>query len=113
MLILMKVKDMVKNINFHDSNVIELLYENNMVKLKIDLCMWQQKDYKEGDSELKEVLLVFDAVENYVWDSLKTEKEIDYDTILDMSYNDRILKIILLDNEISIITFKCDKVKFI
>lgn len=36
----MKVKDMVENINFHDSNVIELLYENNIVKLKLDLCMW-------------------------------------------------------------------------
>ena len=39
----MKVKDMVENINFHDSNVIKLLYENNIVKLKLDLCMWQQK----------------------------------------------------------------------
>lgn len=107
----MKVKDMVENINFHDSNVIKLLYENNIVKLKLDLCMWQQKDYKEGDSEQKEILLVFNAVEDYIWDSLKTEKDIDYDTILDMSYNGGIVKIILLDGEVSIITFKCDEVK--
>lgn len=109
----MKVKDMVENINFHDSNVIELLYENNIVKLKLDLCMWQQKDYKEGDDEIKEILLVFEAVEDYIWDSLKTEKDIDYDTILDISYNNGILKIILQDGEISIITFKCDRVEFI
>ncbi len=107
----MKVKDMVENINFHDSNVIELLYENNIVKLKLDLCMWQQKGYKEGDSEQKEILLVFNAVEDYIWDSLKTEKDIDYDTILDMSYIDGIIKIVLLDDEISIITFKCNEVK--
>lgn len=107
----MKVKDLVENINFHDSNVIELLYENNIVKLKIDLCMWQQKNYKDEDNERKEILLVFNDVEDYIWDSLKAEKEIDYDTILDMSYNDEIIKIILLDSEISIITFKCDKVK--
>lgn len=109
----MKVKDMVENINFHDSNVIELLYENNIVKLKLDLCMWQQKGYKEGDDEIKEILLVFEAVEDYIWDSLKTEKDIDYDTILDISYNNGILKIILQDGEISIITFKCDRVEFI
>lgn len=104
---------MVENINFHDSNVIELLYENNIVKLKLDLCMWQQKGYKEGDDEIKEILLVFEAVEDYIWDSLKTEKDIDYDTILDISYNNGILKIILQDGEISIITFKCDRVEFI
>ena len=107
----MKVKDMVENINFHDSNVIELLYENNIVKLKLDLCMWQQKYYNEGDSEQKEILLVFNTVEDYIWDSLKTEKDIDYDTILDMSYNDGIVKMILLDDEVSIITFKCNEVK--
>ena len=65
----MKVKDMVENINFHDT------------------------------------------VEDYIWDSLKTEKDIDYDTILDMSYNDGIIKMILLDGEVSIITFKCNEVK--
>ena len=73
--------------------------------------MWQQKYYKEGDSEQKEILLVFNTVEDYIWDSLKTEKDIDYDTIVDMSYNDGIVKMILLDSEVSIITFKCNEVK--
>ena len=77
----------------------------------IVMCMWQQKYYKEGDSEQKEILLVFNTVEDYIWDSLKTEKDIDYDTILDMSYNDGIIKMILLDGEVSIITFKCNEVK--
>lgn len=109
----MKVKDMVENINFHDSNVIELLYEHNIVKLKLDLCMWKQKNYREGDSELKEILLVLNAVEDYIWDSLKIETDINYDTILDMSYKDGIIKIILQDGEISILNFKCDEVEFI
>lgn len=54
---------------------------------------------------------MFNTVEDYIWDSLKTEKDIDYDTILDMSYNDGIVKMILLDGEVSIITFKCNEVK--
>ena len=35
--------------------------------------MWKQEGYKEGDDELREVLLEFDSVENYVWDADKTE----------------------------------------
>lgn len=59
----MKVKDMVENINFHDSNVIELSYENNIVKLKLDLCMWQQKEYKERDGEISIISFKCDRVD--------------------------------------------------
>lgn len=109
----MQVNDIIKKFNFHDSNVIELFRENDMVILKIDLCMWKQEGYKENDDELKEISLKFDCVTDYIWDADKAETDIDYDTILEMSYNNGILKIVLEDNGISILTFKCNTVMFI
>ncbi len=109
----MKVRELLENINFHDSNVIELIHESNKVILKIDLCMWSQNGYQEKGDETKEVTMKFESIINYTWDSKKTEKDIDYDTILEMSYNDGIIKIVLQDDDISIITFKCNSVVFI
>ncbi|MBO5284235.1 MAG: hypothetical protein J6B43_14135 [Lachnospiraceae bacterium] len=108
----MQIEDIIQKIDFHDSNVIELLHENDRVKLKIDLCMWKQEEYQQGDDELKEVLLEFDSVVDYKWDSNKAETDIDYDTILEISYSNEVLKIVLADDEVSIITFKCNTVKF-
>ncbi len=108
----MQIEDIIQKIDFHDSNVIELLHENNRVKFKIDLCMWKQEGYQEGEDELKEVLLEFDSVVDYTWDSDKEETDIDYDTILEISYNNGVFKIVLADDEVSIITFKCNAVKF-
>lgn len=106
----MQIEDIIQKINFHDSNVIKLLHENNTVKLKIDLCMWKQEGYQEGDDELKEVLLEFDSVVDYIWESDKAEADIDYDTILEVSYSNGALKIVLEDDGVSIITFKCNTV---
>ena len=82
----MQIEDIIQKYNFHDSNVIELFHDNNTIKLKIDLCMWKQEGYKEGDDEIKEVLLVFDSVADYIWDSDKTEIEIAYYTIIEILY---------------------------
>lgn len=106
----MQVSDFFENINFHDSNVLEVFHQNDVVKLKVDLCMWKQKEYKEGDDELKEILLEFTNVSDYMWDSEKKEDDVDYDTILEMSYYDGIVKIILQDDGISILTFNCNTV---
>lgn len=106
----MRVREFFEKIDFHDSNVIELIHKDDMVRMKIDLCMWKQETYKEGDDEIKEMLLEFTGVSEYLWDSEKTEAEVDYDTILEMSYCEELLKIVLQDDEISILTFKCDKI---
>ena len=110
----MQIEDIIQKIDFHDSCVIELSHDNDKVKLKIDLCMWRQEGYKEG--ELKEVCLEFDPAADYIWDSYKAETEIDYDTILNVSYSNGIIKIILYDDfaddGTSIITFKCNTVEF-
>lgn len=110
---LMQIEDMIQKYNFHDSNVIKLSHDCNRVKLKIDLCMWKQAEYKEGDDEQKEVLLEFDSVADYIWDSDKNEVDIDYDTILEISYNNGTLKIVLADDGGSILIFKCNTVEFI
>ena len=109
----MKIEDIIQKYHFHDSSVIELFHDSNRVQFKIDLCMWKQEGYKEGEDELKEVLLVFDSVAEYIWDSDKAETEIDYDTILEISYNDGTLKIVLADDGTSVITFQCNTVEFI
>ena len=108
----MQIDEIIQKINFHDSNVIELIHNNDKVKLKVDLCMWKQEGYKEGGNELEEVLLEFDSVEDYVWDSDKIEADIDYDTILDILFSNGILKIVLADSGVSIVSFKCNTVKF-
>lgn len=107
----MQVKEIIKKIDFHDSNIIELLHENNKVKLKIDLCMWKQEGYKEGDDELREVCLEFDSVKDYVWDADKAEADIDYDTILEISYDNGTLKIVLADDGVAVIKFRCSTVE--
>ena len=78
---------------------------------KIDLCMWRQEGYKEGDDELREVILEFDSVKDYMWDADKTEADIDYDTILEISYDNGTLKIVLLDDGVAVITFRCSTVE--
>lgn len=107
----MQVNEIVEKINFHDGNVIGIFHQNDVVKLKVDLCMWNQRGYKEGDDELKEILLEFTDVSDYIWDSEKSEAEIDYDTILEVSYYEGLLKFVLQDNVISVLTFKSNTVK--
>lgn len=48
--------------------------------------MWKQREYKDGEPELKEVILTFINVTNYCWDSEKCE-------------------------EVSILTFECNEVQ--
>ncbi len=55
----------------------------------------------------------FNSVEDYIWDLDKVEADIDYDTILEISYSNGTLKIVLVDGGTSIITFKCNTVEFI
>lgn len=109
----MKIAELVKRINFHDSNVIELYNKDSIVRIKLDLCMWMQREYKEGAEEIKEITLEFTEITNYKWDSDKEESEIDYDTILELLYDDGIVKIVLEDKGISIVTFKGTDVEFI
>ena len=107
----MLVTELIKKVNFNDSCVNELVYTNGTVILNIDLCMWKQNEYQDGDPELKEVILKFLNSTNYNWDSGKREDEIDYDSIVDVTFEEGTVKIVLEDEGISILTFKCSEVQ--
>lgn len=105
----MLVYDLLRKYNFHDSNMIEIIHKNNKLILRIDFCRWKQKDYENGEDELKEISLEFDNVKDFVWNP---EKIVDYDTILDFTYVGEKVKIVLFDNEVLIITFACKTVYY-
>ena len=107
----MLVKELLEKVNFNDSCVNELEYINGTVILNIDLCMWKQKDYKDGEPELKEVTLTFLDSKDYKWESDKDEEDIEYDSIIDITFEDKMIKIVLEDEDISILTFKCYEVQ--
>ena len=107
----MLVTELIKKVNLNDSCVNELFYANGTVILNIDLCMWKQNEYQDGDPELKEVILKFLNSTNYNWDSEKREDEIDYDSIVDVTFEEGTVKIVLEDEGISILTFKCSEVQ--
>lgn len=109
----MLINELLNKIDFHDSNVISLYHKENNLIIKLDLCMWKQKSYKKGEKELKEISLKFSNVEQFKWDSEKYEKDIEYETILNFSYDGKMAKIVLEDDNISIITFKCSCVEFL
>lgn len=103
----MLLDEFVKSIDLHDSNLIELYHEKNDLIMRIDLCMWRQVQYVEGEEEMKEVLLKFYNIKQYLWDSAKKESDIDYETILEISCDGNLLKMVLLDESVSILTFEC------
>ena len=102
----------IKEFDFHDSCVNKLEYRDDSIFLDIDLCMWKQNDYKEGQQELKRVVLKFLDVKNYNWDSEKTEEDIDYDSIISATYNENNVKIVMGDDVVSVLSFECSGVIF-
>ena len=73
--------------------------------------MWKQKEYQDGDPELQEVIMNFLNVTNYNWDSVKREEDIDYDSIINVTYEEGTVKIVLEDEDVSILTFECSEVQ--
>ncbi len=107
----MLVSELIKKINFHDSCVKTVIHTENVVRLNLDLCMWQQKEYKDDMPELKEIILKFINVTNYNWDSEKSEKNIEYESIVKFTYDKNIVCIVLEDEEVSILTFECAEIQ--
>lgn len=113
----MLVTELVESINFHDSCVNKIVFSNEVVVMNLDLCMWQQKEYKESQPELMEVDVIFFDVTNYNWDSDKSEEEIDYDTIIEIKVEGNKIEVILEDEEVlerskvSILSFECSEVQ--
>jgi hypothetical protein len=109
----MKVVNLIKDNNFHDSCLENLFYVEKMrtLSLVIDFCCWAQKDFKEGDAENKIVNLKFDDVA----DLNSEDYEIDSDSILDFKLKDdgRIELVVESDSEgVQVISFRASSVTF-
>ena len=106
----MLVTELINKINFNDSCVNKLVYEKETLILDIDLCMWKQKEYNNDEPELMQIVLKFFNCKNYKWDSDKSEDEIDYDSIVDIICKENSVKIVLEDDDVSVITFESSEV---
>lgn len=64
----MKLYDLTKNYDFHDSSVEDLQYDkiNKKLVIDIELCNWRQKGYKKDRPEVVLCKLVFSEVEKYI-----------------------------------------------
>ena len=108
----MLVNELIKEFDFHDSNVIELIHKDDNLILMIDFCAWKQKEYSDGNVEIEKAVIEFENIQDFVWSSHKEEADIDYDTILNISCTGEAVKIALDDNGTTIIRFKCKSVNF-
>lgn len=103
----MKINELIDKYYFHDSLVTNISSGNSEVKINIELCNWKQKGYLKNEPEMKEIELIFKDVSCYKFDS--SEGNIDYDTILEVSYsveNNEKIKFVLEDvHNIKILEF--------
>ena len=81
----MTITKFIQTYNLHDSLLesIQVNKEQNTVRLGIDLCYWQQPEYREGDSESGVVYALFSGVESVEYEPWS----IDDDDILQCSYD--------------------------
>ncbi|CDM70011.1 hypothetical protein CM240_2894 [Clostridium bornimense] len=103
----MKINELINKYYFHDSLVTNISSGNNEVKINIELCNWKQKGYLKNEPEMKEIEVIFKDVSCCKFDFI--EGNIDYDTILEVSYsgeNNEKIKFVLEDeHNIKILEF--------
>lgn len=97
----MKLYDLIKNYDFHDSSVEDLQYDKIKKKLVIDieLCNWRQKGYRKDEPEIVLCKLVFSGVKKY---TIKPDcKKFGDDEILNVVVNsdEDILHMVLLTSK--------------
>jgi hypothetical protein len=59
----MKISELFKTLEFHDSPVIDIQYlaDKKQLILEIELCNYDQEGYEEGEPELLPGQLIFSA----------------------------------------------------
>ncbi len=78
----------------------------------LDFCAWKQKEYSEGNAEIEKAVIEFENIRDFVWNSHIKETDIDYDTILDIFCNGEDVKIVLHNDDTTVISFKCKSAIF-
>ncbi|HEX3044152.1 MAG TPA: hypothetical protein VHY08_05305 [Bacillota bacterium] len=68
---MMKITQMLSEIDFHDSIVTKIDYfpQENRLIIGVELCNWRQKIYKKGDPEILLGSIIFKNVSRYQMDS--------------------------------------------
>lgn len=95
----MTIKELFENYEFHDSLLTKVNFDVDKKELIMDinLCNYEQKDFKEGDDENIDIAIKFSGCESYdgllgVLDThsiletiLNNEKQITFNVMDDMS----------------------------
>lgn len=64
---MMTIKELFENYEFHDSliNKIEFNKEKRTLSMNIELCNYEQRNYKESDDETSIVDFIFEGCDTY------------------------------------------------
>jgi hypothetical protein len=112
----MNISKFLSKYDLHDSILEGLKFNGGLLELNIELCNWRQKEYTQKDPEMKMIRLIFNNVEDYIFDALSNN--IDSDTILkfesltaDITSNiQNVALVVEGDKDIKIIKFKSSNV---
>ena len=58
----MKIFELLKRYDFHDSLVEMIDSDTGEIRIRIDFCSWKQPEYDEAEKETKEMFLIFKDV---------------------------------------------------
>lgn len=103
----MTAEELINRFYFHDSTIIDMKHRGNALILTIDLCMYMQRNYRDGDPELKRITAEFIGVSDFKTD---TRIAAENSEILEFSFKHNTVKLVLLNDEVSVVEFGCSEV---
>lgn len=103
----MTAEELVREYYFHDSVLTDMKYSGNKLVLTVELCMYMQNGYSDGDPEIKTVNVEFIGVADFKFDNRTGLEDAE---ILELSYENNAVKLVLFNDEISVIIFECSEV---
>lgn len=111
----MNIDTFIQEYDLHDSLIENIQINGDQLVLDIDLCNWRQKRYIPEESEMRNIKVVFDNVQNYQFEG--AEYQLDSDSILHISCSGapsaawKKIKLVFENNEIvKIMTFESERV---
>ncbi len=111
----MNIDTFIQEYDLHDSLIENIQINDDQLVLDIDLCNWRQKRYIPEESEMRNIKVVFDNVQNYQFEG--AEHQLDSDSILHISCSGvpsaawKKIKLVFENNGIvKIMTFESDRV---
>jgi len=111
----MNIDTFIQEYDLHDSLIENIQISGDQLVLDIDLCNWRQKRYIPEESEMRNIKVVFDNVQNYQFEG--AEHQLDSDSILHISCSGvpsatwKKIKLVFENNGIvKIMTFESDRV---